>query len=177
MFKLFGRNMFVLPDKEFKKLLDVIPRNMNQEQTREYLKEFRWLELPGEDKYTDVYERPLLNPTNEFIITYGNNGTAALGKIIVAYNPKAGNVAFPHAKTLSKQIDKYLKKQGYEIKFLENEINYWEKDNTIVYKQIVNSKKYEGYPDIQIYIRNTIGRDFELIKDEILKERSKSSYN
>lgn len=172
MINLFGWKMFVLIDTPFKKLFDVIPQSLDRKSTREYLKKFIYRELPeSEGINTDIFKRQDLMPTNEFVAIYGSNGKAAIGSIYIEYTSKAGKVAVPHAKTLSRQIDKYLKKEKYEYKLLEGNMYYWIKNNIIVHKQIKISR-YNAFPQIDIFIRNANIYSLDKINEELIKEHT-----
>lgn len=174
MFRFFGRKMFIGPDTAFKKLFDVIPQELGRDKTREYLSDFTHKELPGEEGvHIDIFKREGVLPTNEFVAIYDLDGKAKVGIIHVEYTPKIGKISFRHVSTLSKQIDKFFKKENYEYKFLEGNIYYWQKGDVVILKQVKNSKFFPGYPKIEIYIRNVKNYSFELIREVLIKEYAK----
>jgi hypothetical protein len=139
---IFNKQIFSKPDDIFKKLLDVVPQSLSREETRIYLKEFKFDELPQvEGVQADLFFRPNCFPTNVMYVSYGTRNKAITSTLNIGYPALIWKIVWQaHRKQMFKKLD-FVLDEKFGRRINSNNVVYWQKGFTIVGKNLRAMKK------------------------------------
>lgn len=161
-------------DETFKKLLDVVPRNLSREDTRAYLKDFTLQELPEyEGVRADLFARPSCIPTNVLYVSYGTKNRAVKSLINIGYPSYIPNrVSQAHRKMMFNKLDSVLD-ESFRRAVNPDNIVYWCKGSVIIGKNLKKTKKeFKGAPYISVESFDTQVFPVEVVFKTLTKKAS-----